>query len=492
MTKVAIVTDSSTCLPDELIRSHRIRVAPMAILIDGEMYDDGRLSSREFYSLLGSSRDLPTTAAPAPAAFLQAFKDAARDAESVLCITLSSKYSGSYSSALTALDLAKEEQPDVPVRVVDSHSLAMCHGFTVLSAARAAEASADLDEAEAVVREVASRAFLIGAIDTLRYLARSGRVPRFVHWATSLLRIKPILEACGDEVHAVARTRTMYRALRRMVSRAEERYDGQRPLRLAVMHANAPETAEELAALARESLQPDELLVTEFSSVMGVHAGPGFVGLAFFSGEPSARRPVATASAAREDDVDRLKASLGELPPASSHPSLVLVSGLPGSGKSHFSRELAARHPLVHLNIDMLRRTLFVRPAHDQPEHARLFAAVHALIERLLSRGVSVVLDATSLKRAHRLAAYEIAERTGTGLIVVRTEAPEDVTLHRLEGRSRGGDASEATAEVYSKMKADMDPIERPHLRVDTSRDIEPALAEVLRQLENVSESLAT
>ena len=496
MAKVAIVTDSSTCLPVELLQAHRIRVAPLTILFGGDVYEDGRLSGPEFYSLLRSARDLPTTAAPPPAAFLEAFKEASLESDSVLCVTLSSTFSGSYSSALTALDLARRELPGFPVRVLDSHSLAMCYGFAVLAAARAADGGADLDAAEAVVRDVASRAYLIGAVDTLRYLAKSGRVPRVMHWATSLLRIKPIFEAMGEDVHTVARSRTMAAAARRMLAQIERRLDGERPLHLAVMHADAPAAAAALAEQARERLAPDELVVTEFTSVMGVHAGPGFLGLAYFTGtgEPAARAPVATADSAREDDVAKLEASLGALPPAGPRPSLVLVSGLPGSGKSRFSRELAARHPLVHLDIDALRRILFERPTHQPPEHARLFAAVHALIQRLLSRGVSVLLDATSLKEEHRRPLYEMADRAGAGLIVVRTEAPEAVALGRLADRSRGADpldASDATAAVYNKMKVEMEPIERPHLVVDTSKEIEPALQEVLRKLESASESLS-
>jgi DegV family protein with EDD domain len=496
MAKVAIVTDSSTCLPDELLAAHRIHVAPLAILFGGDVYEDGALSGPEFYSLLRSCRDLPTTAAPAPAAYLEAFKEASRDSDSALCVTLSSTYSGSYSSALTALDLARRELPDFPVRVLDSHSLAMCYGFAVLAAARAADEGADLDATEAVVREVASRAYLIGAIDTLRYLAKSGRVPKVMHWATSLLRIKPIFEAVGEDVHTVARSRTMPGATRRMLAEIERRLGGQRPLHLAVMHADAPEAAAALAEAARARLHPEELLVTEFTSVMGVHAGPGFLGLAYFtgSGEPAPPTPVATAATASEEDVAKLEATIAAVPASRSRPALVLVSGLPGSGKSHFSRALAARHPLAHLDIDTLRRTLFERPAHDPPEHARLFAAVHALIQRLLSRGVSVLLDATSLKEAHRRPLYEIAKAAGATLVIVRTEAPEDVALQRLEDRARGADpldASEASAAVYNKMKAETEPIDRPHIVVDTSKEIEPALEEVLRQLESASESLS-
>ncbi|KKL47706.1 hypothetical protein LCGC14_2332840, partial [marine sediment metagenome] len=207
MAKVAIVTDSSVCLPADILRAQQITTVPLTFLFDGELHYDGRLTSREFYGLLRTSRKFPTTASPAPAAFLEAFRQASTTAESALCITLPSAFSGTYSSANNAAEMARQEMPHFPVRVVDSHCLAMCHGFAVLSAARAAQAGASRDEAEAVVREVASRAHLLGVLDTLRYLAKSGRVPRVIHWATSLLRIKPILIAEGEEVQAVERVR---------------------------------------------------------------------------------------------------------------------------------------------------------------------------------------------------------------------------------------------------------------------------------------------
>jgi DegV family protein with EDD domain len=491
------VTDSSACLPAELIRAHRITIVPLAFLFDGDLRHDGSLSSRDFYALLRASRRFPTTASPPPAAFVEAFQQAARSADAALCITLPATFSATHGSALAAMKLAQQELPGFPIRVVDSHSLAMCHGFAVLAAARAAEKGASIDTAEAAVRAIAERSYLIGALDTLRFLAKSGRVPLLVHWAASLLQIKPILAATGEEIRAVGRARTMPRALNRLLSRIEERLDGQRPLHMAVMHAEAPAAADSLTDAVRQRFDPDELLVTEFTSVMGAHTGPGFVGVAFVSGEPTARAPnnasrdrTQASQPSLREDVLKLESSLTDLPPATpGGPSLVLVSGLPGSGKSHFSRQLTTRYPLAHLNSDVLRRTLFPHPTHSATESTRLFAAVHALVERLLARGVSLVLDATNLKEAHRRPLYDIAERTAALLVIVHTEAPPDVARRRLAARVDGQDAvgtSEATVPVYDRMKREAEPIERPHIRVDTSQDLEPALQEVLRRLESV------
>lgn len=481
MPRLAIVTDSSACLPAELLADLSIRTVPLSFEFDGAVHRDGSLPPGEFFALLRAARRFPTTASPPPAAFLEAFREAAaRAADAVLCVTLPATFSGTYAAALAAAELAGRELPALTVRAVDSHCLAMCHGFAVLAAARAALAGASLDEAEAAVRAVAERAYLVGALDTLRYLAKSGRVPAVLHWAASLLQIKPVLAAEGERVRLAGRTRTMPRALERIERLVEERYDGARPLHLAVMHADAPAAAARLAEALRERLRPEELLVTEFTSVMGAHTGPGFVGAAFYSGD------VSPAASPLDEDVRRLEAALGTLPPPGKRPLFVLVSGLPGSGKSHFSRELCRRLPLAHLNSDALRRALFERPSHGPAESERLFAAIHVLLERLLARKVGAVLDATNLKEAYRRPLYDIAERTGARLVVVETETPPEVARGRLRGRAGappdGLDASDATEDVYDRMRAEAEPIRRPHIRVDTSADIGPALAKVVEQ----------
>ncbi len=493
MAKVAIVTDSSACLPPELIEKHEIIVVPLAFLFDGELHYDGALSSRDFYQRLKAARRFPTTTSPAPGEFLEAFRLAHRSgAQDVLCLTLASTYSGTYSSAVNARELAAQELPGLPVQVEDTHSLAMSHGFAVLAAARAVQAGADLDAAAAAARDVGSRVRLVGALDTMRYLAKSGRVPWIVHWAASLLEIKPILAADAEKVGGVGRARTMPRALERLLGYLEERARPGAPLHVAVMHADAAETARELAARVQERLAPAELMVTEFTSVMGIHTGPGFVGLAFYSEaevpETAAARPAA-GPPALERDVRVLEASLGPLPQPAAAPVLVVVSGLPGSGKSHFTRKLCRRYPLARLDSDALRKALFPRPTHGAEESARLFAACHALLERLLAGKIPAVLDATNLREIHRRPLYQLAESHGARLVLVEVTAPPPLVKRRLRARLRGDnpwDQSEAGPEVYERMRQQAEPIERQHLVVDTSRSIGPALEEVVRELQGV------
>ena len=181
-------------------------------------------------------------------------------------------------------------------------------------------------------------------------------------------------------------------------------------------------------------------------------------------------------------DVDRLTESLRELPELVAEPTLIAVSGLPGTGKSHFCAELAERLPSLILESDALRKVLFSSPSYSQEESARLFRAIHLLIERLLKRGVSIILDATNLSERFREHLYSIADRLDVKLILVRVEAPPELVRERLQARQDKPETnSDADWSVYQRMKRTADKINRNHYVVDTSRDITPVLNKIVK-----------
>ncbi len=183
-------------------------------------------------------------------------------------------------------------------------------------------------------------------------------------------------------------------------------------------------------------------------------------------------------------DVQKLKQGLGELPEPVANPVFVIVSGLPGTGKSHFSRKLAEQLPSVILESDILRKRLYPSPTYSAQESHRLFDACHRLIEELLDSGITVILDATNLVEQHREHLYHISQRLKAKLIIVRVEAPREIALQRLQGRSRGidrGDNSDADSGVYQRMRARAERIRRNHFVVDTSRDITPVVDKIVR-----------
>jgi len=184
-------------------------------------------------------------------------------------------------------------------------------------------------------------------------------------------------------------------------------------------------------------------------------------------------------------DVKRLTESLGQLPEPMVEPAFVVVSGLPGTGKSHFCSRLAERLPLVILESDALRKTLFPSPSYSPVESSRLFRACHLLIERLLKKGIPLILDATNLSERYRERLYSIADHLDVRLILVRVEAPAKEVRERLKARQEGRSPgkSDADWEVYQRMKPAVQRIGRNHYAVDTSRDITPVLDKIVREV---------
>lgn len=185
-------------------------------------------------------------------------------------------------------------------------------------------------------------------------------------------------------------------------------------------------------------------------------------------------------------EVDQLAESLEPLAEPVVNPVLVIISGLPGTGKTYFSQRLTERIPLAILESDALRRVLFSSPTYSAGESAHLFQVIHSLISRLLRKGISLILDATNLSEKHRKTLYSIADSAGARLVLVSIDAPAEVVRRRMELRCRNPEnKSDADWATYQKMQSSVSKIHRQHFTVDTSRDITPTLDAVARIIKN-------
>jgi len=284
MTRIVLITDSAACIPPPLVEEYGIHIVPLTLILDGKAYpDQTNGDSHQFYEHLKSVRNPPTTSSPSPGDYLEAFRRAAEGADAALCITVGSRFSVGYNSAVQAAERAHSELPGLRVKVIDSGAAAMAQGFMVLEAARAAAGGADLETTAARAEALKPRVAVVALLDTLDYLARSGRVPRVAAWASSLLQFKPIAEFGPNGVRLVARARVRARARERLFALLAERAAGARSLHLCVHHADAPDEAQALAERARSTLNPIELYISEFTRVMSAHTGPGLLGFAFYS-----------------------------------------------------------------------------------------------------------------------------------------------------------------------------------------------------------------
>jgi len=209
-------------------------------------------------------------------------------------------------------------------------------------------------------------------------------------------------------------------------------------------------------------------------------------------GGPGGPSPHPLSRSEAEAMAARAAQALGIRPIPTPHPRLILMVGLPGTGKSTLARRLAALLPAPIVESDRVRRVLFQWPRHTLNESRRVHQVCRVLIEQLLRQGSSVIFDATNLIEAHRALVYQIADRLRVPLVILFVTAPPEVVRDRLEGRSRQRDpedASEATWSVYERMQRQMEPIGRPYLEVDTSQDLEALLPQLVRAIHQAAPS---
>jgi len=285
MKKVAILTDSTCCLPKELVEKYDICVVPLEIIYEGKSYRDGiDMTPGEVYRIMRKRENLPTTSTASVGDFLEAYRQLSQKAESVLCITLTSLQSQTFEAAVAAKEMAKEEIPDTTIEVFDSRAVSGALGFIVLEAARVASQGAERAQAAEAARNMMGKVNFLAMLDTLYYLARLGRIARAAAWAGAVLSMKPIVEhspAVG-ETTPVARPRTKTRGIERMLEIMAQRMGDSR-VHVMVHHADELEEAEKLAAEIRSRFNCVELYLSEFTPVMGVHTGPGLLAIAFYA-----------------------------------------------------------------------------------------------------------------------------------------------------------------------------------------------------------------
>jgi predicted kinase len=183
--------------------------------------------------------------------------------------------------------------------------------------------------------------------------------------------------------------------------------------------------------------------------------------------------------------VAKVEEYLANTDETTANPVLVMLTGLPGTGKSNLARQLAEVLPFAIVESDQVRKILFPQCEYTGEESQWVHRTCHALMDKLLMKGVRVIYDATNLHERHRELVYRLADAREVKLIVVKVVSPEAVASQRLRNR-RGDvkdddDVSDADVKVYRRMSRSVDPIRRNHVVVDTSRDLRPAITKLLR-----------
>lgn len=280
MSKIAIVTDSTSFLPTDLIKKHNITVTPQILIWEGQELRDGvDIQPSEFYTRLKTAKTMPSTSQVSPATMQSTFQSLIEQDFEILGIFVSSKLSGTIQSAAQAkgaMGTAGEK-----ITVVDSLATSMSLGLIVLAAARAAESGSSLRECLATVEQTRKNSGLYFAVDTLEFLHRGGRIGGAQRFIGAALNLKPILALIEGKVEGVERIRTKSKAHDRVLELVAEQVNGKSNIKIASLHANAIDDAKALLDRAARQLGPSESIFAEVSPVVGSHTGPGTVGLAY-------------------------------------------------------------------------------------------------------------------------------------------------------------------------------------------------------------------
>jgi DegV family protein with EDD domain len=278
MADIAIVTDSTAYIPQELVDQYQIHVAPQILIWGEDSFLDGvDMFPDEFYEKLKKSDQLPTTSQATVASFHKIYEPLVAQGKQILTIVISEKLSGTLQSARQA----KAMFPDATIALVDSRSASMELGFQVLAAARAAEAGKPFQEVVDLAERSKQHTGVFFVVDTLEFLHKGGRIGGAARLFGTAINLKPILHISDGQVESFEKIRTKAKAYARLLDVLDERLSGKPNLRIATLHAAAEGDAKHLLEEAAKRLSPIETIVSQVSPVVGTHVGPGTVGLAY-------------------------------------------------------------------------------------------------------------------------------------------------------------------------------------------------------------------
>ena len=285
MSKIAVVTDSTASIPESLIQKLNIHIVPYYIHRGKEVLRDlVDIQRVNFYNWLASAKNLPQTASPGPGDYLKIYKKIAEkeDVDQIVSIHMTSKGSGAYQAAMVAKQTVEEMIPKLRVEVIDTLNVSMCHGWMVIEAARQALSGNSLDNTVEKVKQMMPITRMIQTADTLKYIYMGGRIGQAKHLIGSLLNVKPLIGMEDGEIVALGVARSRKQAYKMIVEKVEKTVGSNGKVKIAYVHAAALEEAEKIRSLIKEQLSVVEELFSELPPALGVHSGPGTVGVCFF------------------------------------------------------------------------------------------------------------------------------------------------------------------------------------------------------------------
>ena len=280
--KVKVVVDSTAYIPKEMLNENDISVVSLNVLLDGESYREVDLENEFFYKKMDESNEIPKSSQPSIEEMKNVFLSIAKDGYDIVGIFISSKMSGTYSTAHLVRDIVLEEYPNTNIELIDSKSNCMQMGFSAIQAARAAKKGESIEKVVEEAKKVINSSRFLFVPETLKYLKKGGRIGSASALLGTILQIRPILTVENGETSVYDKVRTKKKAveviLKKVLDDMTERGLGE----VIVHHINCEEEGLNLARRLEEELKIP-VKIQSIGAIIGLHVGPGSIGVAYYT-----------------------------------------------------------------------------------------------------------------------------------------------------------------------------------------------------------------
>ncbi|MBO1001532.1 DegV family protein [Pseudogracilibacillus auburnensis] len=278
--KVAIVTDSTAYIPENLLEKYHIHTVPLSVVFGDESFREGMdITTAEFYAKVKQSKDLPSTSQPAIGTFIELFEELSKDYDAIISIHLSKKFSGTYEAAKSAGNMVE----NVKVYPYDSELSAMPQGLYAIAAAEMVQQGKTVDEIITHLDDMKSKTRTYFMVDDLSHLQRGGRLNSAQALLGSLLNIKPILHIVDGLIVPFEKIRTRKKAINRMMSMLEDEAVNKKIVRVVFIHANNEAVVTKLREDFAKNHPEIESIISYFGPVIGTHLGEGSIGVCWYT-----------------------------------------------------------------------------------------------------------------------------------------------------------------------------------------------------------------
>lgn len=279
---VKVVTDSTSYIPEKLIKEYDISIASLNVILNGKSYKEIDLNNREFYEQMNKSNEIPTSSQPSIDELFRIFKEKVVNGDNVIGIFLSSKMSGTYSNSHLVREMILEEYPNAKIELIDSMTNCMQMGYQVLQAAKSAKAGKNISEVVNDVLKIRENSRFLFVPDTLKYLKKGGRIGGASALVGTILQIKPILTVENGETTVFNKVRTKKKAIDTIVDKVLQDVKEKGLGKVIVHHINCENEGLELARRLEGKLGIP-VTIQHIGPIIGLHVGPGSIGVAYYT-----------------------------------------------------------------------------------------------------------------------------------------------------------------------------------------------------------------